>query len=149
MLGRFKLVLLAAIAVCGLFFAMNAKTVRADDKKKCDTCAEVKSVLESMRCDGCKGKDKACGECEKHIKSAEEKMACHACAKGPCADCEKAMKDAKCKPCAAKAFILAHTFCCAKCEKAGAEKAAACDNCKKQKDSMASHMKKCEACEKK
>lgn len=148
MLSRMKLVLLASVAVFAVVFAFSA--ARADDKKKdkCEGCAQVKTVVEGMRCDGCKGKDKACDKCVPHIKKLAERVLCKGCKDEKCEACVKLLKDAKCKFCAAKAFVLAHQFCREQCEKAGFEKSQACAHCKKARDEVAAHLPKCDTCEK-
>jgi hypothetical protein len=126
-IGYLKAGLVTAVALFAILFTFN--TVRADDKKTCVLCDEVKVVLESARCDKCQA-DKQCEVCAKHVKDMEKKYACSADKDGKsCEVCEKAIAANKCKFCAAKIFIVQHTFCCAKCEKAGEEKAEKCKPC--------------------
>jgi len=141
---RIKLALVALVAAFGLMLMFTSRAT-ADDKK-CEGCAVAKKVVESMRCDKCKKDDKACAECQKHIKALEEKMA-KCCKDGECPVC-KEIASAKCKECAAKKAIIEHTYCCDKCQAAGEEKAANCKKCKEQRDAIAACFAKCPVCDK-
>lgn len=128
MLDRLKVVIVGLVAVLGL--AVVAGSVKADDKKKCETCETVKTVLESARCEGCKAAEKPCAECAKHVAALEAKLACKGCEKGAaCESCAKALEGAKCKFCAAKKLILGHVYCGEACEKAGK----ACPKCEDER----------------
>jgi hypothetical protein len=122
------------VALVALFALMFSFEVRAQEKKtsKCELCSEVKVVLESCRCDKCKP-DKQCEKCVELTKKAEEKYACGHCSEKQCDDCAAAMKADKCKFCAAKKYIISHTYCCKNCEKAGNEKAEKCTKCQDQR----------------
>ena len=98
-----------------------------------------------MRCPECKA-DKVCTKCEKAIKDMESKLACKDCAKatnGTCEKCAAAMKDAKCKNCAAEKLILAHVYCCGKCEKADKKE---CAKCTEQREKVAKAFPECKTC---
>jgi hypothetical protein len=129
MVSYLKAAAMTFVALFAVVLSLNLTTARAEDKKGCELCAESKLVLESIRCEKCKA-DKQCDKCAAHVKEAEEKLACKADKDGKaCADCETALKANKCKFCAAKMYIISHTYCCANCEKAGNEKAAKCVHC--------------------
>lgn len=129
MVSYLKAAAITFVALFALVLSLNVKTARAEDKKGCELCAEVKVVLGSLRCEKCKP-DKQCEKCEAHVKEMTEKLACKGCKDKACADCETALKANKCKFCAAKHYVVTHIFCCEKCEKAGNEKAEKCDHCK-------------------
>jgi hypothetical protein len=144
-----KLGLLMAVAAFGLFFAFNAvNTAKADDKK-CETCATVKTVVDSMRnakCDKCT-KEKACAYCDAEHKKLIAKLACKDDKGGvACATCAAVIKDAPngCTHCAVAKWILSKQWCCAKCEAAGN----VCDKCQAKRDQLAAMLPKCEKCEK-
>jgi hypothetical protein len=139
MAARIKLALVALVAAFGLMLVVTAKAT-ADDKK-CDSCVTVKKVIESMRCEKCKGQDKACDKCLKDQKALEDKFS--KCCKDKECDVCKTIEAAKCHECAAKKAIIEHTFCCAKCEKAGNEKAADCKYCQDQRTALAAKFPPC------
>ncbi len=148
MVGRIKLGLIALAAVLGLFFVLGV--AGAQDKAKCDTCAEVAKVIAGMRCDGCKAADKACDHCAGEQKTLCEHSACKACDKdGKCDACTAAMKDAKCKHCAALKFILAHMYCCDNCAKESKKDCKKCDDKRAATAKAAGECKDCAKADKK
>jgi hypothetical protein len=144
MIGRIKIGLFV-MALVGFVFAFAASSftrVATAGDKKCETCEQIHAVLAGLRCDKCKTADKQCDHCAEYAKKVFH--GCKGCDEGKtCEACEKALKDAKCKFCAAKKFLADHQFCCKKCEKAGK----VCEKCEEQRKPILAVA--CATCDKK